>query len=657
MKRFIITGLAMSPPGSMGGNTKIALELARFLSKTKQVVIIIQKDKIKTVTDNIEINDNILIYPIEPSRHSSLLYLFHDAWHYTKELEKAFTALSVQPGEPVFNCSNFLSEALSSFRIKPKFKFLWIPSAFLFIPSPYENLKYGYKFPFFLYAFLYIYERSIFCLLKMRGDLFVITNDCDKKYFPEKLRARIFAFYGGVNLEQIKAVSDEPAVIKYEVVFCSRLCVQKGINPFLDIWSLVVHKLPNARLAIIGNGLPAFEKKLKVKADRLGISHTLSWLGYVNNEEKYRIYRSARLFVHPTVYDNNGMVAAEALCTGLPVIMNDLGSLKELYTTGCAKSDFTKRKETADLISHLLLDASSYKTIKPNPSDIDKLRLAWSWESRCSALERFLTSTTGVAMPLDTCKAQEPLVIISVVRDYQMYNRCVAHNSHANMHTLHAIDNRSQNDHISILYNQFLDAYDYTKPAWLMFCHEDFELKQDVSPLLELLDKTVLYGPIGAKTSIRYFGMYYVWQLLGQITESNKDGSNPRLIGKPVPAGTPIETFDCQCLLVHSDLIKQTGLRFDDHLSFDLYVEDFCIQAKESFNIPSLILPFISQHWSSGKVNTRYYQQVRYLNAKYPTCCYTGTSSYSIGMPNRIRQINDLIKRLLRQLSHRMLSH
>jgi hypothetical protein len=71
MKRFIITGLAMSAPGTMGGNTKIALELARFLSKTRQVVIIIQKEKIKTITDNIELNDNILIHPIDNPKRTT----------------------------------------------------------------------------------------------------------------------------------------------------------------------------------------------------------------------------------------------------------------------------------------------------------------------------------------------------------------------------------------------------------------------------------------------------------------------------------------------------------------------------------------------------------------------------------------------------------
>jgi glycosyltransferase involved in cell wall biosynthesis len=391
MKRFIITGIGMSPPGTMGGNTKIALELARHLSVTIPVVIIIPKDKVATVTDNIEITEAISLYPIEQFQKSSHLYLLHDAWHYIRELDKAFAALNVQPGEPVFNCSDYLSEAFSSFWLKPKFKFIWIPSSFLFIPSPYENLNHRYGFPFFLYILVYIYQRFVFQLIKLRGDLFVITNDCDKKYFPSALHSRIFAFYGGVNIEQINEVSQEHIPITYDVVFCGRLCVQKGIDSFLDIWRLVVRRLPNATLAIIGNGAPTFEKNLKAKAERLNISHTITWLGYVNNEEKYRIYRSSRLFVHPTVYDNNGMVAAEALCIGLPVIMNDLDNLKAVYTTGCVKSNFSNHETTANTISRLLTDPITYNQVKPTSVEVNALRQKWDWATRCREFERFLS--------------------------------------------------------------------------------------------------------------------------------------------------------------------------------------------------------------------------------------------------------------------------
>jgi len=392
MKRFIITGLAMSAPGSMGGNTKITLELARHFSKTMPVVMIIQKDHAKTVTDNIEMNNNLILHPVEVYHRTSLFFHLHDAWHYTKELKKAFTAIGLQPGEPVFNCSDFLLESFSCYWLKPKFKLTWIPSAFLFIPNPLENLFRRYGFPFFLYILVFIYQRVIFQLLKLRGDLFVITNDCDKRYFPRRLHSRIFPFYGGVNIEQIKTVEAQPNDLKYDVVFCSRLCVQKGISPFLDIWKLVLQQLPTAKLVIIGNGAPSFERQLKDKADRLNISQSITWLGYVNNEEKYQIYRSSRLFVHPTVYDNNGMVAAEALCTGLPVVMNDLDNLKSVYTTGCIKSDFSDHETTAQTIARHLNDPHAYKNLKPTPEDIHSLRLHWDWANRCTEFHRFLVS-------------------------------------------------------------------------------------------------------------------------------------------------------------------------------------------------------------------------------------------------------------------------
>lgn len=237
-----------------------------------------------------------------------------------------------------------------------------------------------------------------------------------------------------------------------------------------------------------------------------------------------------------------------------------------------------------------------------------------------------------------------------------MYNRCIAHNPYTNVHTLYALDNRTANEYISIQYNRFLDAYDYTRPAWFIFCHEDFEMLEAPATLLKNADQKSLYGPIGASTKI-IAGCLFKWQLLGAIYEAGKDGSNGQQIGRAVPFNTPVETFDCQCLIVHSSLICDTGLRFDTQLSFDLYVEDFCIQAKECHAISSIILPIKSRHWSHGQVGKRYYHQEKYLNAKYQNCCYTGTSSYSIGSPPLFRWLNGVCKKTIMSLgglvSHR----
>jgi len=229
-----------------------------------------------------------------------------------------------------------------------------------------------------------------------------------------------------------------------------------------------------------------------------------------------------------------------------------------------------------------------------------------------------------------------------------MYDTCVRHNPFVNHHTLCPLDNTSENKGVPFRYNQFLDAYDFSRPSWLVFCHEDVEFLQAVGPLLASLDRHALYGPIGARTDIRW-GLLYQWRLVGQIVESNKDGSNARTVGRPVPTGTPVETFDCQCVIVHSDTVQRTGLRFDERLTFDLYVEDFCITAKERHGIPSRILAVACRHWSGGAVGERYYHQEAYLNKKYAHGCYTGTSSYSIGRPCALRRLNESVKRFIRK--------
>ena len=245
---------------------------------------------------------------------------------------------------------------------------------------------------------------------------------------------------------------------------------------------------------------------------------------------------------------------------------------------------------------------------------------------------------------------QANVIIISVVRDHQMYDTCVRSNPFANCHTLCPLDNTRENKTIPVRYNEFLNGYDFSRPAWFVFCHEDFELKQHFDEL-DTLDKNVLYGPVGARSEF-LFGLFAMWRLLGQITESNKDGSNARPVGRLVPTSTPVETFDGQCLIFHSDLIRETGLRFDEQLSFDLYGEDICICAKERHGIPSHIIALRCQHWSPGNPQAaRYNQQLAHLNVKHKDCCYTGISSYDIGgKPGIRRYASSRIKKFLRRI-------
>lgn len=382
-RRFIIVAMGLSDPGTMGGNSKIVLELARCLAASQEVHFIVPRAKVKTVDDAIGRPAGLILHEVEPFSAGDLRHPVASTRHYTRVVREVFESLHVGADDVVYTCSDFHVDTLPGYRLKREFGYHWIAVQFLFVPFIFENLWRGYKFPALKYVLVWCYSQVLFRLACRKADAYVITNDSDRRHFDEKFQFCVFAYYGGVNVDQIPVDDVEKT---RDVVFCSRLHPQKGIDGFLDTWKLVREKCPTVRLTVIGNGASAYEAMLKAKAERLGIADSIDWLGYVNNEAKYEIYKSARILVHPTVFDNNGMVAAEALCSGLPVVMYDLPALREVYTTGCTKVPFGDKRAFADQIIRLLSGSSYYSAIAPTSEQIAALRKHWDWPNRS---ERF----------------------------------------------------------------------------------------------------------------------------------------------------------------------------------------------------------------------------------------------------------------------------
>ncbi|MBR5549056.1 MAG: hypothetical protein IKU71_04950, partial [Kiritimatiellae bacterium] len=83
-------------------------------------------------------------------------------------------------------------------------------------------------------------------------------------------------------------------------------------------------------------------------------------------------------------------VAAEALSTGLPVVMQDLPALRDVYTTGCLKVPFGDRDAFAAAVVSLLTDPAKYAATAPTPDQLVALRTHWNWESRAAEFDRWL---------------------------------------------------------------------------------------------------------------------------------------------------------------------------------------------------------------------------------------------------------------------------
>lgn len=105
-----------------------------------------------------------------------------------------------------------------------------------------------------------------------------------------------------------------------EVLHLGRLHPKKGIDRLLHAWAAICHDYPDWRLRIVGPSEDGHIEELQRLAEALSLGNSVCFDGPVFGNEKHAAYRRASLFVLPTRNENFGMVVAEALAQGTPVI-------------------------------------------------------------------------------------------------------------------------------------------------------------------------------------------------------------------------------------------------------------------------------------------------------------------------------------------------
>jgi len=201
--------------------------------------------------------------------------------------------------------------------------------------------------------------------------------------------------------------------------------------------------------------------------------------------------------------------------------------------------------------------------------------------------------------------------VVTVFRNPGMYKRCIQDNAFLAGCRLVPVDNRQENRPIPACYNAFLeDAPD----GWLVFCHEDWEVLEPLLPKLRGLDPERIYGPVGIFVEERPWRDHLL--IRGGVRQCAKGGGHPVLVRGVEPEGR-VDTLDCQCVMVHSSLIRRYRLRFDNRLAFDMYVEDFCVAAFERAGIESRAMVLDCLHHSSGRISPSFRQALRTVRRKY----------------------------------------
>jgi glycosyltransferase involved in cell wall biosynthesis len=138
----------------------------------------------------------------------------------------------------------------------------------------------------------------------------------------------------GVELPELGAAPARDRSARRRLLFLSRIHPKKGIPFLLHAWQKVEHRHPDWELIVAGPDEGGHLSRLQTLKGELGLQR-VSFLGPAYGDAKDALYRSADLFVLPTHSENFGMVVAEALAYGIPVITTTGAPWAGLEQHGC----------------------------------------------------------------------------------------------------------------------------------------------------------------------------------------------------------------------------------------------------------------------------------------------------------------------------------
>lgn len=107
------------------------------------------------------------------------------------------------------------------------------------------------------------------------------------------------------------------------LLFIGRLHPVKSIPTILKAIKLLSDSGIDIVFNFAGSGTPSYEKYLRDLVKRNGIESRVIWHGHVDLIKKQNLYKKCNIFVMPSLHENFGLAAAEAMAAGMPVILSD----------------------------------------------------------------------------------------------------------------------------------------------------------------------------------------------------------------------------------------------------------------------------------------------------------------------------------------------
>jgi glycosyltransferase involved in cell wall biosynthesis len=137
----------------------------------------------------------------------------------------------------------------------------------------------------------------------------------------------------GVEMPSVPAENGAPCAKPRVFLFLSRIHEVKGLPNLVDAWARL--RPEGWKMVVAGPGEDGHEQTVRKRVRARGVDSDFEFVGPVEGERKEALFRRADAFVLPTHSENFGIVVAEALSYGVPVITTRGAPWQDLEVHNC----------------------------------------------------------------------------------------------------------------------------------------------------------------------------------------------------------------------------------------------------------------------------------------------------------------------------------
>lgn len=162
------------------------------------------------------------------------------------------------------------------------------------------------------------------------------------------------------------------------ILFMGRLVYEKGIQHLIGAMPKILNNYHDAKLIVAGKG--GMLGELQNEVNSLGLGNKVYFTGQLSPKQVQKMYKCADIAVFPSTYEPFGIVAIEAMLSGVPTVVTDIGGLNEIVEHGVTgmKSYAGNSNSLADSILALLFDHKLCDTVVKNAKQEVKTKYNWT---------------------------------------------------------------------------------------------------------------------------------------------------------------------------------------------------------------------------------------------------------------------------------------